>query len=182
MLRNSGNFSRLHNLVVLITKTSCPNFANCQKKVTVILFFMNVFLIMMDDLAQLIEAAEENRRPFGTQLFPFRTIAMILSMITLVTVSKGMVSKMTMGWTLDNVRRFVLGLALQKWQTYKGAGLLQMHCQPRQRRFRGDEPFFIVSPFNSLNPSHPPPSNPITNCLISLLPNLLSVSMYDADK
>ena len=85
---------------------------------------------MMDDLAQLIEAAEENRRPFGTQLFPFRTIAMILSMITLVTVSKGMVSKMTMGWTLDNVRRFVLGLALQKWQTYKGAGLLQMHCQP----------------------------------------------------
>jgi len=40
---------------------------------------------------ELIEAAEENRRPFGTQLFPFRTIAMILSMITLVTVSKGMV-------------------------------------------------------------------------------------------
>jgi len=40
---------------------------------------------------ELIEAAEENRRPFGTQLFPFRTIAMILSMISLVLVSKGMV-------------------------------------------------------------------------------------------
>jgi len=40
---------------------------------------------------ELIEAAEENRRPFGTQLFPFRTMAMIISMISLVTVSKGMV-------------------------------------------------------------------------------------------
>merc|ERR1711892_879494 len=37
------------------------------------------------------EAEEENRRPFGTQLFPFRTIAMILSMISLVSVSKLMV-------------------------------------------------------------------------------------------
>jgi len=34
------------------------------------------------------EAEEENRRPFGTQLFPFRTMAMIISMISLVSVSK----------------------------------------------------------------------------------------------
>lgn len=38
-----------------------------------------------------LEALEENRRPFGTQLFPFRTIAMMLSMISLVSVSKLMV-------------------------------------------------------------------------------------------
>jgi len=40
---------------------------------------------------ELIEAEEEGRRPFGTQLFPFRTTAMILSMISLVCVSKIMV-------------------------------------------------------------------------------------------
>jgi len=34
------------------------------------------------------EAEDENRRPFGTQLFPFRTMAMILSMISLVSISK----------------------------------------------------------------------------------------------
>lgn len=37
------------------------------------------------------EAALENRRPFGTQLFPFRTVAMILSMISLISISKLMV-------------------------------------------------------------------------------------------
>jgi len=37
------------------------------------------------------EAALENRRPFGTQLFPFRTIAMILSLITIPLVSQLMV-------------------------------------------------------------------------------------------
>lgn len=37
------------------------------------------------------EAGDETRRPFGTQLFPFRTMAMILSMISLVAVSKLMV-------------------------------------------------------------------------------------------
>jgi len=36
---------------------------------------------------ELKEAAELNRRPFGTQLFPFRTVAMMLSMISLVSVS-----------------------------------------------------------------------------------------------
>merc|ERR1719400_1881050 len=40
---------------------------------------------------ELVEAEEEGRRPFGTQLFPFRTTAMILSMISLVCVSKIMV-------------------------------------------------------------------------------------------
>lgn len=37
------------------------------------------------------EAEDEGRRPFGTQLFPFRTMAMILSMISLVSISKLMV-------------------------------------------------------------------------------------------
>eukprot|EP00090_Calanus_glacialis_P001621 TRINITY_DN11174_c0_g1_i2.p1 TRINITY_DN11174_c0_g1~~TRINITY_DN11174_c0_g1_i2.p1 ORF type:complete len:708 (-),score=76.84 TRINITY_DN11174_c0_g1_i2:689-2812(-) len=37
------------------------------------------------------EASDESRRPFGTQLFPFRTMAMLLSMISLVSVSKLMV-------------------------------------------------------------------------------------------
>lgn len=40
---------------------------------------------------ELKEAEEQERRPFGTQLFPFRTTAMILSMISLVSVSKLMV-------------------------------------------------------------------------------------------
>ena len=40
---------------------------------------------------QKLEALEQNRRAFGTQLFPFRTMAMILSMISLVSVSKVMV-------------------------------------------------------------------------------------------
>jgi len=40
---------------------------------------------------QKLEALEENRRPFGTQLFPFRTMAMILSFISLVIVSRIMV-------------------------------------------------------------------------------------------
>jgi len=40
---------------------------------------------------ELEEAALENRRPFGTQLFPFRTVAMILSMISLISISKLMV-------------------------------------------------------------------------------------------
>ena len=96
MLGNSGKFPRLHNLVGLITKIGRPNFANCPFLFSHVLIIISVFLIMMDHLYQLIEAAEENRRPFGTQLFPFRTIAMILSMISLVLVSKGMVSKMTM--------------------------------------------------------------------------------------
>merc|ERR1712123_459796 len=34
------------------------------------------------------EAEEENRRPFGTQLFPFRTVAMLLSLICLPLVSQ----------------------------------------------------------------------------------------------
>jgi len=38
-----------------------------------------------------LEALEEDRRPFGTQLFPFRTMAMILSFISLVIVSRIMV-------------------------------------------------------------------------------------------
>ena len=45
--------------------------------------FRNLF-----SLFQIEEAEEENRRPFGTQLFPFRTMAMIISMISLVSVSK----------------------------------------------------------------------------------------------
>ena len=40
---------------------------------------------------QKLEALEQNRRAFGTQLFPFRTMAMILSMTSLVSVSKVMV-------------------------------------------------------------------------------------------
>jgi len=40
---------------------------------------------------EIAEAVDENRRPFGTQLFPFRTIAMMLSMISLVSISKLMV-------------------------------------------------------------------------------------------
>jgi len=40
---------------------------------------------------EIAEALDENRRPFGTQLFPFRTIAMMLSMISLVSISKLMV-------------------------------------------------------------------------------------------
>lgn len=38
-----------------------------------------------------MEAFAENRRPFGTQLFPFRTIAMILSLITIPLISQLMV-------------------------------------------------------------------------------------------
>lgn len=40
---------------------------------------------------ELEEAAERNRRPFGTQLFPFRTVAMILSLITIPLISQLMV-------------------------------------------------------------------------------------------
>ena len=45
----------------------------------------------MTPVFQKLEALEENRRPFGTQLFPFRTMAMILSFISLVIVSRIMV-------------------------------------------------------------------------------------------
>ena len=37
------------------------------------------------------EAAERDRRPFGTQLFPFRTVAMILSLIAIPLISQIMV-------------------------------------------------------------------------------------------
>ena len=40
---------------------------------------------------QLQVAAEQNRRPFGTQLFPFRTVAMLLSLITIPLISQLMV-------------------------------------------------------------------------------------------
>lgn len=40
---------------------------------------------------EIMEAFAENRRPFGTQLFPFRTIAMILSLITIPLISQLMV-------------------------------------------------------------------------------------------
>ena len=40
---------------------------------------------------QIEEAAERNRRPFGTQLFPFRTVAMILSLVTIPLISQLMV-------------------------------------------------------------------------------------------
>jgi len=40
---------------------------------------------------ELLEAAQEDRRPFGQQLFPFRTVAMILSMIALPSISQLMV-------------------------------------------------------------------------------------------
>ena len=42
-------------------------------------------------LLQLEEAAERDRRPFGTQLFPFRTVAMILSLIAIPLISQIMV-------------------------------------------------------------------------------------------
>ena len=40
---------------------------------------------------QLAKAEEQNRRPFGTQLFPFRTVAMILSLVTIPLISQLMV-------------------------------------------------------------------------------------------
>jgi len=40
---------------------------------------------------ELLEAEREDRRPFGKQLFPFRTIAMILSLIALPAISQLMV-------------------------------------------------------------------------------------------
>jgi len=43
------------------------------------------------DELELAEADEQNRRAFGTQLFPFRTVAMILSMIAIPSVSQLMV-------------------------------------------------------------------------------------------
>ena len=94
--------------------------------IIVLFCILKIYLHHLDlyHLDQLIEAAEENRRPFGTQLFPFRTVAMILSMISLVLVSKIMVRKMLLA---EICRSLFSGLVIQKWQTYKGAGLLQMH-------------------------------------------------------
>ena len=68
----------------------------------------------LDHFVQLIEAAEEDRRPFGTQLFPFRTIAMILSMISLVLVSKGMVRKKMMPTEMNHVPKFVFRFGSSK--------------------------------------------------------------------
>ena len=51
--------------------------------------FFPIFIIFV--LLQLEEAAERDRRPFGTQLFPFRTVAMILSLIAIPLISQLMV-------------------------------------------------------------------------------------------
>ena len=94
MLTHSGNFRHLHNLLLFYHKTGLElHHVDRYHKFD------------LDHVVQLIEAAEENRRPFGTQLFPFRTIAMILSMISLVLVSKGMVGKKMMLTEMNNMCR-----------------------------------------------------------------------------
>ena len=94
MLTHSGNFRHLHNLLLFYHKTGLElHHVDRYHKFD------------LDHVVQLIEAAEENRRPFGTQLFPFRTIAMILSMISLVLVSKGMVGKKMMLIEMNNMCR-----------------------------------------------------------------------------